>query len=216
NDSAWFGSHISNNNSYIVRITDAPKEKERTWKIPVSVLNVVQNNKAVPATGEAFLYIYKDWRSVDFQKGDTLIVHGNWQPIKNPGNPFEFDYAHYCALNNLYYQQFLFTDNIVLYGKGTLKEVSIIGRSHNWCMQQLDRYITDTATKGLIQAMLLGDEVNLDEHILQSYSETGIVHVIAISGSNVTFFFAIISALLWWLRNKKHLWIKYIIALPLI
>ncbi len=216
NDNAWFGNHLSNNNSYVVRISDAPKEKESTWKIPVSVLNVIQDNKANPATGNAFIYVYKDWQSVDFQKGDTLIIRGNWQPIKNPGNPFEFDYAHYCALNNLFYQQFLSVKNIKLYRKAAPKDISFIERSHYWCMQQLDRYIPDKETKGLIQAMLLGDEVNLDEHILRSYSETGIVHVIAISGSNVTFFFAIISALLWWLRNKKHLWIKYVIALPLI
>src|SRR6185312_4232656 len=84
NDNAWFGNHLSDNNSYVVRITDAPKEKESTWKIPVSVLNDIQNNKANPATGNAFIYVYKDWQSVDFNKGDTLIIYGNWQPIKNP------------------------------------------------------------------------------------------------------------------------------------
>jgi len=64
--------------------------------------------------------------------------------------------------------------------------------------------------------MLLGDEVNLDPELLQSYAQTGIVHIIAISGGNVAIFFVAISLLLRWLRHRRHLWIRYAIALPLV
>jgi competence protein ComEC len=50
----------------------------------------------------------------------------------------------------------------------------------------------------------------------QSFSETGIIHIIAISGSNVAIFFIVISWLLWWMKDKKHLWVKYAISLPLV
>ena len=149
-------------------------------------------------------------------KCDSILLPDKWQPIKNAGNPFEFDYAAFCRRNGIYYQQTCSVNDIRLYGAADPAAATFIDKCRDWCMQQLDRYITDAKTKGLIQAMLLGDEINLDEDLRQSYSETGIVHIIAISGGNVAIFFIVISWLLWWLRHKKHLWIKYAIALPLV
>ena len=136
--------------------------------------------------------------------------------ITNAGNPFEFDYAAYCRRNDILYQQSCSANDIRLYAPASEVGTPFIDHAHDWCMAQLDKYIADPKTKGLIQAMILGDEVNLDEDLLQSYADTGIIHIIAISGGNVLIFFIFISALLWWIRDKKHLWIKYAIALPLV
>jgi len=216
NDANWYGKDAGTAKAYIARITDAPVEKETTWKIPVTVINSINGNNVKDVTGNAFLYAYKDGGSVYFHKGDTIIIPAKWQPIKNAGNPFEFDYAAYCRQNNIYLQQFLSGNNIRLYATNDPTATSFTDRSHEWCMQQLAAYIKDSTTKGLIQAMLLGDEVNLDENLRQSYSETGIVHIIAISGGNVAIFFIAISFLLSWIRNKKFKWISYLIALPLV
>ncbi len=216
NDRYWFGNGIQEQSACLARITDAPAEKENSWKVPVGMISVINNGKVSTVSGDAFLYLYKDRFPMLLHKGDTILVPGKWQPIKNAGNPFGFDYAAYCRRSGIYYQQSCSANNVRLYAPGDAKNAGIASRAHDWCMAQLDRYITEPKTKGLIQAMLLGDEVNLDEDLRQSYSETGIIHIIAISGGNVTFFFIAISGLLWWLRHKKHLWVKYAIALPLV
>ena len=214
-DKAWFGNGIKENNAYLVRITDAPAEKENSWKVPVRLISVI-NGKVSTASGDAFIYLYKDRFPMRLRKGDTILVPGKWQPIRNAGNPFEFDYAGYCRRNGIYYQQSCSPNDIRLYATREPGDASMASRAHDWCMAQLGKYITEPKTKGLIQAMLLGDEVNLDEDLRQSYSETGIIHIIAISGGNVTIFFLAISGALWWLRHKKNLWVKYAIALPLV
>jgi len=218
NDPSWFGNEKNGKtgSSFIAKITGDPAEKEKVWKLPVTILYTQLDNEIKTSTGEAFVYVYKYNRSFPFAKGDTIIVPDKWKPIENQGNPFEFDYSAYCARNNLYYQQFIAPNKIKLWGKTSGHDKTIIETSHDWCMAQLEKYIPDPTAKGLIQAMILGDVTNLDEHLLVAYSETGIVHIIAISGGNVTIFFSVICFLLWWLRNKKHLWIKYIIALPLV
>jgi competence protein ComEC len=216
NDKNWFGNKINNASSYLVRITDIPSEKEHSWKLPVAVISAIENGSSVAVKGNAFLYVYKGLLPMTLRKGDSILIPGKWQPIKNAGNPFEFDYAGYCRQNNMLYQQTCSINDLRLYGTSGPEGTSFIDRSHDWCMAQLDKYIAEPKTKGLIQAMLLGDEVNLDEDLRQSYSETGIVHIIAISGGNVAIFFLVISFLLWWMKDKKHLWIKYAIALPLV
>jgi len=216
NNNKWFGRTANSGGACIARIMDAPAEREKTWKLQLSVIKTINDVQIKPATGDAFVYIYKGNHDVLFQKGDTIMLPDKWQPIKNSGNPFEFDYAGYCRRNNLFYQQFLSLNDIRLYAPHDPNGAPVIERSHDWCMKQLGTYLPDPVARGLIQAMLLGDEVNLDEHLRQSYAETGIIHIIAISGGNVTIFFIVISALLFWLKSKKHLWVKYLVALPLV
>ena len=214
NNPNWFGripKHVA-----IARITENPIEKEKTWKIRVNILNTLINGKVLTTTGNAFVYVSKDVTPFLLHKGDTVLLPTKWEPIKNAGNPFEFDYAQYCRRNNLFYTQFCTNNAISLYGKGLPAATPILEKSHDWCMAQIDTYIKDTIAKGLIQAMLLGDEVNLDEQLRQAWAETGIVHVIAISGGNVLIFFEILALAFFWLRHKKHWWIKYLVAIPLV
>lgn len=212
----WFGHRVNEPYACLARIATAPVEKEHVWKLRVQVVASGVDNKIATASGDAFLYVYKDRYPMLLHKGDSIWVPGKWQPIKNSGNPFEFDYATFCRRNGVFYQQFCSMNNIRLYATADPLAMPLADKCHDWCMQQLDRYMPGTKAKGLIQAMLLGDEVNLDEDLRQSYADTGIVHIIAISGGNVAIFFIVISFLLRWLRHKKYRWIRFAIALPLV
>jgi competence protein ComEC len=214
NDAKWFGHEKAN--AFIARINNTPAEKERTWKLEIDVLGALNDGKYKPATGEAFVYVYKDAALLNLQEGDTIILPANWQPITTAGNPFEFDYAAYCAHNNIYYQQFLSAKDVVLHAHADAGDLPLLRKAHLWCMQQLENYIHDKPTLGLIQAMLIGDEINMDRELRQAYAETGIIHIVAISGSHITFFFLIITFLLGWIKHKKYHWLKYLAAIPLI
>ena len=211
----FFGKHIGKGKYFIALITQTPAEKPRTYKIPVQLLNAVDSNSNIEVEGKAVVYVYKNEDSLTYQRGDTILIRDEWQPIRNAGNPYEFDYAQYAARNNIYYQQFIPANKILLLGKSSDNN-SFINTVHDYCMQQLAKYLPDRKTLGLMQAMLIGDEINLDNETRQSYSETGIVHIIAISGSHITFFFVLISFLLACIKNKKYHWLKYLLALPLI
>ncbi len=157
----------------------------------VSILNTVDSSGVKTATGKAFLYVYKSGYPLRLQKGDSIIVPGKWQAIKTAGNPFEFDYATYCGRNGIMRQQFCSRGEIRTYGINNPAANSFTERTHDRCMAQLDKYVPDKKARGLMQAMLLGDEVNLDEELRDAYAETGIIHIIAISGGNVAIFFIV-------------------------
>ncbi|MBS1774480.1 MAG: ComEC family competence protein [Bacteroidetes bacterium] len=212
NNTDWFAK---NTGGSIAVITNTPEEKDKTWKLETNITGGINENKLSRTTGKAFVYVYKDSNSFVYHEGDTIIIPSEWQPIKNAGNPFEFDYAGYCAKNNLYYQQFVAPKNMLLYN-ALPPNPSWVRRIHLWCMQQLALYIHDKNTLGLMQAILIGDEVNFDKEMRQAYAETGIIHIVAISGSHITFFFFIITFLLGWIKHKKYHWVKYVVAIPLI
>lgn len=216
NDERYFGKKVNSADAYVVKLTQDPIEKERTHKLNVTVLNTLHGAKLDDTKGKAFIYLYKDGDSLHLSNGDTLVVTAAWQPITNAGNPYEFDYATYCARNNIYYQQFVAKDSVLLYGKASLIEKTTITTVHDYCMATLAKYMTDAKVMGLLQAMLIGDEANLDNELRTAYAETGIIHIIAISGSHISFFFVLIAFLLGWIRHRKYHWLKYMLALPFI
>src|SRR5690606_29242173 len=101
--------------AFTARITNTPAEKNKTWKLEVSILNGIHGQAITPATGKAFVYLYKDGMPFPYSKGDTIIVANRFVPVKNAGNPFEFDYARYCARNNIYLQAFMPIDETTIY-----------------------------------------------------------------------------------------------------
>lgn len=216
NDPCWFGNKLKTAGAFSVKITEAPQEKERTWKLVVDVEEAVLNDSVERVKGKAFVYIYKNDSALDCKTGDILLVPSSWQPLKNPGNPYEFDYATFCKRNNIYYQQFLGKSDIIKISEGDAHSLSLAGQTHEWAMDKLALYVKDKSTLGLLQAMLLGDEVNFSDEDRQLYVDTGIIHVVAISGGHIGFLMLLINGCLFWIRRRNYQWIKLIVALPIV
>lgn len=216
NNAMWYGHYIRPAATYEARITATPSAREKSWKLQVAMISVTDSGKVIPVMGKAFVYVERTAAPAGFQKGDTILLPGNWEPIKDAGNPFEFSYANHCARNNIYYRQWCNAGEAALYARLDPAHAPITDRAHDWSMAQLSKYLGADRARGLLQAMILGDEINLDEDLRQAYADTGIVHIIAISGGNITIFFIVVAFLLGWIRHRKYLWIKYVVALPII
>jgi competence protein ComEC len=216
NDPEWFGYHLSPNAKWLARVAATPAEKDNSWKLTVDIIGCVDGGRVAYTVGKAFVYVAKNDSSTVVHRGDTLLLPGRWEALTDAGNPFEFSYAAYCARNNIRYRQWCPAADILVFGPVNEHAQPLTERAHNWCMLQLARYLGGHKAMGLLQAMIVGDEVNLDEELRHAYSETGIVHIIAISGGNVAIFFMVIAFLLRWLRHRRYLWVKYAIAFPVV
>jgi competence protein ComEC len=212
----WFAHDIPKASSFAVVVNAAPTEKSNSIKIPVTVIGSIHNKVVHPTTGNALIYLFKFGHQVAYHIGDTLIVPPYWKPIRNSGNPFEFDYARFAAHNGLYWQQSIAPADVCLSGKGNPQQLSLLQQLHDYCNGIIHKYITNASASGLLQALLLGDESSMDPDLRQSYAATGIIHWVAISGSHITSFFWLITLLLSFIRHNRYQWLKYLLAVPLI
>ena len=149
-----------------------------------------------------------------FTKGDTIAFNAQLNNIENKKNPYVLDYKTIYKRMGLHKQAFVDSTQIKLVN--TSKEHSFIDRIHTYALTALATHLKDSASLGLMNALLLGDRVAMQEDINQAYIDTGIIHVVAISGSHVALLFTLLSYLLGFIKHKKHTWIKYCIALPFI
>ena len=216
NRSNWAGKAIDTTGLSLVRIMEAPQLRPATTKLRVAWLADVRAGKSLPASGNGLLYIYRSGTQLSFSEGDTLLVPSRWLAIRNSGNPFEFDNATFQRRKNILHQQFLPPDAITVFGKANPAEASPLAKIHHWADRQLRAYIRDSATLGLLQAMLLGDESGFDTELRLAYSQTGIIHIVSISGSHVAVLFGVVVFVFRWMRGKRGNLVRYLVGVTLV
>jgi competence protein ComEC len=58
---------------------------------------------------------------------------------------------------------------------------------------RIDCYVHTTEAQGILHALLLGDSRSMDQEVMQSYSRSGTIHILAVSGLHVGMIYLLIS-----------------------
>lgn len=183
-------------NAVLVTIEEPLSEKQQSYKTIASVQAVLFNHSISKASGKIFLYFQKDSLVQHLHYGKQLLLFKVLQPVKNTGNPGCFDYQRYCAFQGISYQVYLRKGEYA-----TLKiENEILFRKYLFSTREkivalIKKYIPGTKEAGLAEAMLIGYKEDLDKKLVQSYSNTGVVHIIAISGLHLGLIYWILTLL---------------------
>ncbi len=210
---SWFGNYTTADEACLVRLLQDPDVKEKSFRTEVNVIASLNKHKLYPRCGNSLLYIYKGPAPCSIHKGDTLIIPAHWMKIEQKANPYDFNYTALLARRGIYFQQFVPPKKVGVYAKGNPADMSFTENIHSFCQRQLEKYITDTTSCSLAEAMLLGDEQKLNKPLLGAYAATGIVHIIAISGGNVGVLFMLISFVLGMRALHAKPWLKYALSI---
>lgn len=156
-------------------------------------------------------YLYREKAIIYFADTAASIqpfsrVSMDYQAFRSkPANPYSFDMEAYKTERAI--ASIGYGNNIkILEQKAT--HIPVKYHPLWWrhlLTSRLDSMVKDSRGSGLIKAMLLGQREELDKETVQVFSNTGAIHVLAVSGLHV----GIIATLIYWLlsffRIKKWL-----------
>ena len=200
----FYADAITDTSLLFLRINEPPEEKPRTFKTTAEVIAVKERGAWLPVKGCLMLYLAKDSASPSLQYGDELVARKKPQFIKNSGNPGAFDYQQYCAARQIYQQLYLRPpDYRKLPRQGDDGAHRLLLRARDYCLTNLKKYIGSGPEAGMAEALLIGYRLDLDKDVVQHYSNTGIVHIIAISGMHLALLYGTLLWLLKWLPARK-------------
>ena len=202
NSTDWYGHKMDNAGYLIVSLKEPPTEKPKTYKTEANVQWLINGEKLQHVSGKIILYIIKDSLSKTLRHGDRLLIRNQAAQIKYSGNPGAFDYAAYMARRQIYYQSMLqHRDWRILHRNDKVSFSSLLFSTRAYILGTLDTYLRSEDEKALAKALLIGYRVELDKDLVQAYSNTGVVHLIAISGLHLAFIYSI----LYWLASRISL-----------
>lgn len=217
----WLGHTYKEGEPVIATLDEPPVEKTKSYKADAEVRYTIRNGNQIPVKCRIIVYFRKDSSATgdsllsNLRYGSRIIFKKQLQEIKNSGNPGGFDYKRYSLFKGITYQVFLKRDEFEIIPGRTVNPVkNIIYASRQKVLAILRKNITGDKELGLAEALLIGYKDDLEQSLVQSYTNTGVVHIIAISGLHLGLIYWLLALLFKpLLKNKKVKWLRPVLII---
>lgn len=209
----WIGKYPGEKKFVTLRLLEPLVEKQNSFKALADVQIVAIKNQTKKATGKVIIYFKKDSAVQKLSYGSQIASGKLLQEIKNPGNPGSFNYKQYCLMQDITHQVYFGDKDFIILpmkNKNTLKAFLFFIRES--VVGTIKKFIPGEREQGLAEALLIGYKDDLDKNLVESYSNTGVVHIIAISGLHLGLIYWLLLLLTKPIKKKKHLaWLRCLI-----
>jgi competence protein ComEC len=188
----------------VIKVANEPVSKDGYIRFKASVLQGVDTNKHISTSGNLLINI-KDSLAKTLAYGDELLIPANYKPVDPPFNPAEFNYKRYLADQNIHYQSFLFHGQYtsITHNAGN-SLVSYALNLRRKLVAKLKAGMHDPQATAVASTMLLGYRTDLNNDVLQAYSQTGTVYVLTVSGAQIAVIYSLLSWSLGFLNRYRH------------
>lgn len=138
-------------------------------------------------SGKMLLYLPPDSLALALQLGNKILFQSNVNVLKPPLNPDAFNFASYQSKKNIFHQARIQKEHWQLYqSTWTIRGKALEWRQH--LMKILRQHLaTGSNELSVAAALILGDKGELGDDVRNAYTNTGAVHVLAVSGLHVGF-----------------------------
>jgi competence protein ComEC len=209
----WIG-YKATNSTTIVKLIEPPVEKQNSFKALADLQYVSVGDQYQNAKGKIIIYFKKDSSIEQLHYGAQIIFRRPLQLIKNSGNPGSFNYQQYCLFQGITHQAYLTGEDFQVIPTNSRQAWGhFLFQTREQVIRILKKYIISRKEQGLAEALLIGYKDDLDKKLVESYSNTGVIHIIAISGLHLGLIYWLLLRLTRPLKRKKLLWLRCVIII---
>ncbi|AZA80874.1 hypothetical protein C1637_11305 [Chryseobacterium lactis] len=131
-------------------------------------------------------YVSRDHKELDFNhyyKAKAYIT-----APQAPQYDFQFDYAHYLKRKGIGYQSFLINE-ITSAEKDDVSFVDKVRQNRLEVLLTINQTGMSTEAKEFLKGIILADRTEMNSNTVQDFNRSGLVHLLAISGSHIVIIF---------------------------
>ncbi len=166
----------------IFQLSKKLNSNERNKRYEVEILNFEKPFSAV-------ISIPKEQKELDFLHFYSAEAYLN--PTQKPQYDFQFDYQKYLARQNIHYQGFI-PNEISFKKKESVSFADKIKQKRLDLLFRIDKSSLQPQNKAILKGIILADRTEIDQEIINHFSKTGLIHILAISGSHMAIIFLMI------------------------
>jgi len=181
--------HYSNNSEFttnnpisvLIKIQKVLKPTLYYNKYEAAVLQL--NNKKV--TGKILVNLKKDSIGEQLAVDNNLVVKTQFKNIKEPLNPYGFNYKEYLKNQQIHHQIQLNKKQLLILPNKQYTVSGIASSFRNIINKKLINNGFKNDELAVINALLLGQRNTISSDLLASYAGAGAVHILAVSGLHI-------------------------------
>src|SRR5574344_1993877 len=189
---------------YEVLLDAQPIKKERSIMFRAKLHTFTDSISTHPTKGEVILYFAKDSATANLQRGDILLVSTTIDQPKCTGNPEEFNYANYLAHQGIGGTGYVSPSKWQKIGEEHPFSLIITAeKCRTYLLNIYHQFGLSGDEFGMLAALTLGYKDALTPELRESFSTTGAMHVLAVSGLHVGIIFVVLEFLLSFLNRWR-------------
>jgi len=196
----------------VLQILNDPVPKQKSYKCLGQIRWLINQQNCFKENEKLLVYFNKKSGHPSVSAGSLIMLRKELQPIENIKTS-EFDYKKYCQLKHIYAQIFL-NDNefLQIRRENTQSVLPTLDSLRKKILTIIKKQVPGKSEDGLLEALLVGFTEDLDPAIVKSYADTGVIHIIAISGLHLALICHILQFMLKRTGHKKSgRWMKLIV-----
>lgn len=177
----------------LCRIITTGKSDTLRTRLRAEALGQISKGHWTPVSGITAITLH---RCADtLLPGDLVALAASPVVPPNPRYPYGFNYGGYLRSQGVYTTCTAYPGRFAVVHDPIPSFDRLL---HRWRVQleaMIARHVTDEGARGILYALLLGDTRELDQELQQAYTQSGTVHILAVSGLHVGMIYLVISAL---------------------
>ncbi len=188
----------ANGSKVIIRgiISDEPDRRPLQTKYTVEVYKFTNSSGTLmPVESKVLATDHSQWP--EFNYGDEVEVSGQ---LERPGTIEKFSYKNYLSRFGIFSVMYRAKLDKITDGNGNFIFSNLFTTKKTFENQINKLYAEPHAS--FLAGLLTGSRKGIPEHLMESFNTTGLTHIIAISGYNITIIIAVIGGMLFWLPLK--------------
>jgi competence protein ComEC len=180
------------------RVSDWPDLRADRTEVTVTVdsLESAGNTRSIVRDIDGAILLKISDTTTSLQRGDRVAFTGRIYPIESRERPAGFDYGRYLNLRGIGAMVYLPTVlNLQIDRRSSLGFVPLVDRLRASITESLERNLSPVAA-ALAGGFLIGETRNIPPEIYTMFRDSGTLHLLAVSGSNVALVILFIAWLL--------------------
>ena len=197
--------HLQQKGIYRVELISPPVEKAKSYLCKVDVLQYYDSSWK-PARGQAILYFQKDKEASKLLFGDRLMVEAEFAEPERALNPDGFDYAAYLKRQGVGATGYISAGSWQFSGKNDAFSIRReADKWRNYLLAVYRKFNIQGDEFAVLAALTLGYTDDLQPDLRASYSATGAMHILSVSGMHVGVVYVVIAFLLGFMNKSQRL-----------
>ena len=194
----FIGKYIEDNNmildQLIVEIVKPIKLTSKKVSVTANVKAIQYRDQSIQTGGKSIFYLNKDSLSAKLLPGDILEFKNiQFKNLTYHNNPGQFDYATFLRFHQIHYANYINEWDKKGSTFNFLRYPTLI---RNKALEVLKENVIIKSHFPIVSALVLGYKDELSNHTKHSFSSTGAMHVLAVSGLHVGIIYFILKSII--------------------